>query len=78
MGRPKGSKNKPKDNKPKTKVINPTIIKGTESVSEATLFHWNETIQKLNEMKEKGDWTEVPTVVIDTVPESIATMIPKK
>ena len=86
MGRPKGSKNKPKD---KVKVINPVIIKGndnctteilfkgTKPADDKTLFHWNETIQKLNEMKENGDWTEVPTVVIDTVPETIATTIPK-
>lgn len=84
MGRPKGSKNKPKNNK--VKVINPVIIKGddkhiTDALFEEakltdnkTLFHWNETIQKLNEMKEKGDWTEVPTVIIDTVPETVATM----
>ena len=45
MGRPKGSKNKPKINKVKP-------------VEDNTLFHWNETIQKLNQMKEKGDWTE--------------------
>ena len=85
MGRPKGSKNKPKNGsnvksitKSKTKVVNPAIIKGTEPVNESTLFHWNETIQKLNEMKEKGDWTEVPTVVIDTVPENIITTISEK
>ena len=87
MGRPKGSKNKPKNNK--VKVVNPVIIKGDDKhitdalfeeaklTDDKTLFHWNETIQKLNEMKEKGDWTEVPTVVIDTVPENIATTIPK-
>ena len=45
MSRPKGSKNKPKINKVKP-------------VEDNTLFHWNETIQKLNQMKEKGDWTE--------------------
>ena len=45
MPRPKGSKNKPKIDK-----IKP--------VEDNTLFHWNETIQKLNQMKEKGDWTE--------------------
>ena len=72
-GRPKGSKNKPENNK--VKVVNPAIIKGTEPVTEKTLFHWNETIQKLNEMKEKGDWTEVPTVIIDTVPETIVPTI---
>ena len=47
MGRPKGSKNKPKINKVKP-------------VEDNTLFHWNETIQKLNQMKEKGDWTQEP------------------
>lgn len=56
MGRRPGSKNKPKIDK-----IKP--------VEDNTLFHWNETIQKLNDIKEEGDWTEVPTVVIDTVPE---------
>ena len=88
MGRPKGSKNKPKNNKIKT--INPANIKGkdkrttnvlfngTKTTDENTLFHWNETIQKLNEMKEKGDWTEVPTVVIDTVPETIVTTTSNK
>ena len=45
MGRPKGSKNKSKNDKVKP-------------VEDNTLFHWNETIQKLNEMKEKEDWTE--------------------
>ena len=45
MSRPKGSKNKPKINKVKP-------------VEDNTLFHWNETIQKLNQMKEKGDWAE--------------------
>ena len=45
MGRRPGSKNKPKINK-----VNP--------VEDNTLFHWNETIQKLNQMKEKEDWTE--------------------
>ena len=45
MGRPKGSKNKPKIDKVK-------------SMEDDTLFHWNESIQKLNQMKEKGDWTE--------------------
>ena len=84
MGRPKGSKNKSKNGnnvksvtKSKTKVVNPAIIKGTEPVTESTLFHWNETIQKLNELKEKGDWTEVPTVVIDTVPEELQKTIEK-
>ena len=45
MPRPKGSKNKPK-------------IENVKPVEDSTLFHWNETIQKLNQMKEKGDWTE--------------------
>ena len=45
MGRRPGSKNKPKIDKVKP-------------VEDNTLFHWNETIQKLNQMKEKGDWTE--------------------
>ena len=45
MGRPKGSKNKSKNDKVKP-------------VEDNTLFHWNETIQKLNQMKEKEDWTE--------------------
>ena len=45
MGRRPGSKNKPKINKVKP-------------VEDSTLFHWNETIQKLNQMKEKEDWTE--------------------
>lgn len=45
MGRRPGSKNKPKINK-----VNP--------VEDNTLFHWNETIQKLNDMREKGDWTQ--------------------
>ena len=48
MGRRPGSKNKPKINK-----VNP--------VEDNTLFHWNETIQKLNQMKEKGDWTQEPS-----------------
>lgn len=83
MGRPKGSKNKPKVVqagyiKGKDKRTTEILFEGTKSADDKTLFHWNETIQKLNEMKEKGDWTEVPTVVIDTVPETIATTIPKK
>ena len=45
MGRRPGSKNKPKIDKVKP-------------VEDNTLFHWNETIQKLNQMKEKRDWTE--------------------
>ena len=48
MGRPKGSKNKPKIDK----------IDKVKPVEDDTLFHWNETIQKLNQMKEKEDWTE--------------------
>ena len=48
MGRRPGSKNKPKINKVKP-------------VEDSTLFHWNETIQKLNQMKEKGDWTQEPS-----------------
>ena len=48
MPRPKGSKNKPKIDKVKT-------------VEDNTLSHWNETIQKLNQMKEKGDWTQEPS-----------------
>ena len=57
MGRPKGSKNKPKIDK-----IKP--------VEDSTLFHWNETIQKLNQMKEKENWTQGP-VFIDTVPKEL-------
>ena len=47
MGRRPGSKNKPKIDK-----IKP--------VEDNTLFHWNETIQKLNDMKEEGDWAKEP------------------
>ena len=47
MPRPKGSKNKPKIDK-----IKP--------VEDSTLFHWNETIQKLNDIKEEGDWAKEP------------------
>ena len=57
MGRPKGSKNKPKINKVKP-------------VEDSTLFHWNETIQKLNNMKEEGDWTQGP-IFIDSVPKEL-------
>lgn len=57
MGRPKGSKNKPKIDK-----IKP--------VEDSTLFHWNETIQKLNNMKEEGDWTQGP-IFIDSVPKEL-------
>lgn len=51
MSRPKGSKNKPKIDK----------IDKVKPVEDNTLFHWNETIQKLNQMKEKGDWTQEPS-----------------
>ena len=47
MGRRPGSKNKPKIDK-----IKP--------VEDNTLFHWNETIQKLNDIKEEGDWAKEP------------------
>ena len=47
MGRRPGSKNKPKIDK-----IKP--------VEDNTLSHWNETIQKLNDMKEEGDWAKEP------------------
>ena len=56
MSRPKGSKNKPKINKVKP-------------VEDNTLFHWNETIQKLNQMKEKGDWTEETSSSTEAQPE---------
>ena len=63
MGRRPGSKNKPKIDK-----IKP--------VEDNTLFHWNETIQKLNDMKEEGDWTKKPEttsteVQLEPEPESI-------
>ena len=48
MGRRPGSKNKPTIDK----------IDKVKPVEDNTLSHWNETIQKLNQMKEKGDWTE--------------------
>ena len=57
MGRRPGSKNKPKINK-----VNP--------VEDNTLFHWNETIQKLNQMKEKGDWTEETSPSTEEQPPS--------
>ena len=57
MGRRPGSKNKPKIDK-----IKP--------VEDNTLFHWNETIQKLNNMKEEGDWTQGP-IFIDSVPKEL-------
>ena len=57
MGRRPGSKNKPKIDKVKP-------------VEDSTLFHWNETIQKLNNMKEEGDWTQGP-IFIDSVPKEL-------
>ena len=60
MGRPKGSKNKPKTDKVKP-------------VEDKTLFHWNETIQKLNQMKEKEDWTQEPDVENESEPETTPT-----
>ena len=57
MPRPKGSKNKPKINKVKP-------------VEDDTLFHWNETIQKLNDMREKGDWTQEPSPSTEKQPPS--------
>lgn len=59
MGRRPGSKNKPKINKVKP-------------VEDDTLFHWNETIQKLNQIKEKGDWTQeqLPSTEEQIEPES--------
>lgn len=63
MGRRPGSKNKPKTDK-----INP--------VEDSTLFHWNETIQKLNDMKEDGDWTKEPETTpteAQSEPEQIKT-----
>ena len=58
MPRPKGSKNKPKIDK-----IKP--------VEDNTLFHWNETIQKLNDTKEEGDWAKEPeTTSTEVQPES--------
>ena len=57
MPRPKGSKNKPKIDK-----IKP--------VEDNTLFHWNETIQKLNDIKEEGDWAKEPeTTSTEVQPE---------
>lgn len=62
MGRPKGSKNKPKIDK----------IDKVKPVEDDTLFHWNETIQKLVNMKEKGDWTQTQNpVFIDSVPKEL-------
>ena len=57
MPRPKGSKNKPKIDKVKP-------------VEDNTLFHWNESIQKLNQMKEKGDWTQEPSPSTEEQPPS--------
>ena len=57
MGRRPGSKNKPKTDK-----IKP--------VEDNTLFHWNETIQKLNDMKKEGDWVKEPeTTSTEVQPE---------
>ena len=57
MPRPKGSKNKPKIDK-----IKP--------VEDSTLFHWDETIQKLNDMKEEGDLAKEPeTTSTEVQPE---------
>ena len=57
MGRRPGSKNKPKINK-----IKP--------VEDSTLSHWNETIQKLNNMKEEGDGAKEPeTTSTEVQPE---------
>ena len=57
MGRRPGSKNKPKIDK-----IKP--------VEDNTLFHWNETIQKLNDIKEEGDWAKEPeTTSTEVQPE---------
>lgn len=62
MGRRPGSKNKPKTDKVKP-------------VEDNTLFHWNETIQKLVNMKEQGDWTQEP----NQEPETTSTEVqPKK
>ena len=57
MGRTKGSKNKPKTDKVKP-------------VEDKTIFHWNETIQKLNNMKEEGDGAKEPeTTSTEVQPE---------
>lgn len=57
MGRRPGSKNKPKIDK-----IKP--------VEDNALFHWNETIQKLNDMKEEGDLAKEPeTTSTEVQPE---------
>lgn len=66
MGRPKGSKNKSKNDKVKP-------------VEDNTLFHWNETIQKLNDMKEKEDWTQESDIENESEPETTPTEVqPKK
>ena len=57
MGRTKGSKNKPKTDKVKP-------------VEDSTLSHWNETIQKLNNIKEEGDGAKEPeTTSTEVQPE---------
>ena len=58
MGRRPGSKNKPKTDKVKP-------------VEDNTLFHWNETIQKLNDMKEEGDWTQESNQEPETTPTEV-------
>lgn len=63
MGRRPGSKNKPKTDK-----IKP--------VEDSNLFHWNETIQKLNKMNEDGDWTKGPDATpteVQVKPEQVKT-----
>lgn len=62
MGRTKGSKNKPKIDKVKP-------------VEDSTLFHWNETIQKLNQMKEKEDWTQESDIKNESEPETTPTEV---
>ena len=57
MERTKGSKNKPKTDKVKP-------------VEDSALSHWNETIQKLNNMKEEGDGAKEPeTTSTEVQPE---------
>ena len=66
MGRRPGSKNKPKIDKVKP-------------VEDNTLFRWNETIQKLNQMKEKEDWTEETSPSTEAQPEpELESKEPKK
>ena len=60
MGRRPGSKNKPKIDK----------IDKVKPVEDNTLSHWNESIQKLNQMKEKGDWTQEPSPSTEEQPPS--------